>query len=103
MRATVRVICRPELVAGFGLTGVETLAAATQDEASTQIARISRSTPDQVLLVQEDLLADGSVPGRQDLPLIVPFPGPDRTETSDAEATIVEILRRAIGYRVRLR
>jgi len=103
MRATVRVICRPELAAGFGLAGVDALAAATPGEAAAHISRITRASPNHVLLVQQDLLADGSnVPGRQDMPLVVPFPGPDRTNPEDAEATIVEILRRAIGYRVRL-
>jgi vacuolar-type H+-ATPase subunit F/Vma7 len=103
MRATVRVICRPELAAGFGLAGMDALTAATPGEAATQISRISRASPNQVLLVQQDLLADeAGASGRQDMPLIVPFPGPDRTDPADAEATIVEILRRAIGYRVRL-
>jgi vacuolar-type H+-ATPase subunit F/Vma7 len=104
MRATVRVICRPELAAGFGLAGLDALTAATTAEATTHIGRIGRTTPNQVLLVQQDLLAEGQAgPARQEMPLVVPFPGPDRTDPADAEATIVEILRRAIGYRVRLR
>jgi vacuolar-type H+-ATPase subunit F/Vma7 len=104
MRATVRVICRPELAAGFGLAGLDALTAATAGDAATHISRIGRNSPNQVLLVQQDLLPEGStVASRQDMPLVVPFPGPDRTDPADAEATIVEILRRAIGYRVRLR
>jgi len=36
------------------------------------------------------------------LPLVIPVPGPDWTTESSAHEYIVEILRRAIGYRVRL-
>jgi hypothetical protein len=34
---------------------------------------------------------------------VVPFPGPHWDERSSAEQYVVEILRRAIGYHVRMR
>jgi vacuolar-type H+-ATPase subunit F/Vma7 len=41
---------------------------------------------------------------RNPLPIVVPFPGPAWEERPEAaESYIVELLRRVIGYRVRLR
>ena len=41
---------------------------------------------------------------RRTLPMLVPFAGPQWAERpGDADAYIVELLRQAIGYRVRLR
>jgi len=39
---------------------------------------------------------------RSAMPVVIPVPGPDWTEESSAHEYIVDILRRAIGYRVRL-
>jgi vacuolar-type H+-ATPase subunit F/Vma7 len=39
---------------------------------------------------------------RSTLPVVIPVPGPDWTAESTAHDYIVDILRRAIGYRVRL-
>ena len=39
---------------------------------------------------------------RSSVPVVIPVPGPDWTEGASAHEYIVEILRRAIGYRVRL-
>ncbi len=41
---------------------------------------------------------------RRPLPMVVPFPGPSWVSTGvESDQYIVELLRRAIGYRVRLR
>ena len=40
---------------------------------------------------------------REALPVIAPVPAPRWDERSEAEAYILEILRQAIGYRVRPR
>jgi vacuolar-type H+-ATPase subunit F/Vma7 len=37
------------------------------------------------------------------LPMVVPFPGPTWAVRPPAEEYIVELLRQAIGYRVRIR
>ena len=37
------------------------------------------------------------------LPVVAPFPAPSWDVKGEAEAYILEILRQAIGYRVRLR
>ena len=40
---------------------------------------------------------------RVEQPIVVPFPGPAWRAVASAEEQVVELLRRAIGYRVRLR
>jgi vacuolar-type H+-ATPase subunit F/Vma7 len=41
---------------------------------------------------------------RRPLPMVVPYPAPAReADTPGADAVIAELLRQAIGYRVRLR
>jgi vacuolar-type H+-ATPase subunit F/Vma7 len=97
MRYGVRVICRPEVAGGFALAGTARLEALrSQDEVG-------------VVLMEEgfhqripaDLTRELA---RSPLPMVVPFAGPDWTgRTEDVGAYIVELLRQAIGYRVRLR
>jgi vacuolar-type H+-ATPase subunit F/Vma7 len=60
-----------------------------------------------VVLIEEDLHAALPAPLRRELarrvlPLIVPFPAPRWAEMPEAEAFVAELLRQAIGYRVRL-
>jgi vacuolar-type H+-ATPase subunit F/Vma7 len=103
----VVVVCRPELANGFALAGVPTTEVANADEARRAIEALSSRPETGVLLVQEELLNDyrqESPHDQRPLPMIVPFPGPAlRKGLSGAEAFITEILRQAIGYRVRLR
>jgi vacuolar-type H+-ATPase subunit F/Vma7 len=61
-----------------------------------------------VILVQEGLVPDLEVVSRQRLeagrPILVPFPAPSGGPApDDAETYVTELLRRAVGYRVRLR
>lgn len=62
-----------------------------------------------VLLVEQGLLegladAERQALMRRPTPVVVPFPGPAWGErASPAEGYVLELLRRAIGYRVRLR
>jgi vacuolar-type H+-ATPase subunit F/Vma7 len=69
---------------------------------------LSREPEVGVVLVEEDLFE--ALPEelhrsleRQPLPIVVPFPGPTWVKRPPPEAYVVELLRRAIGYRVRLR
>jgi vacuolar-type H+-ATPase subunit F/Vma7 len=103
----VRVVCRPALVEGFALAGVSSLSASDGEEAAARIARLLRQSEVGVLLVEEGLYA--ALPDdtrrtldQEPLPIVVPFPGPTWAEREPAEAYVVELLRRAIGYRVRL-
>lgn len=108
MAHAVRVIARPGVAPGFALTGLPTLEVADAVEAGRQV-RSARDEGIGVLLVEDslyDALADEvrREVDRRDLPMVVPFPGPAWAEPVLApEAYIIELLRRAIGYRVRLR
>lgn len=104
----MRVVCRPALRDGFALAGVPSLPAADAAEASIVLAGLAEQPDIGAVLVEESLyegLPEETRRGfeRRSLPLVIPFPGPPREELPGAEARLVELLRRAIGYRVRLR
>lgn len=108
MTAFACVVCRPALVPGFALAGVAAWPAAAPDEAERAIAGLRARGNVGVALVEEaiyDALPDDvrSRLDRSAAPVVVPFPGPAWAEMASAEARVVELLRRAIGYRVRLR
>jgi vacuolar-type H+-ATPase subunit F/Vma7 len=108
MTHDVRVLCRPEVAAGFALTGIPVVGAGSAQEA-VDTFRTWIDDPDVgVVLMQQDFhdaLPDdlGLHLRRHPLPMVVPFPGPSRAAAPEAEAYIVELLRQVIGYRVRLR
>jgi len=104
----VRAVCRPELAAGFELAGLAVVRADDGASAEAALARWATDTEVGIVLVDEGLYR--ALPPdvllrweRQGLPVIAPVPAPRWDEQSEAEAYIVEILRQAIGYRVRLR
>ena len=104
----VRVVSRPVLATAFELTGLPVLRAeggAATAEAIRQCAAyrdVGIVLVDDVLYraLPKELLARLD---RQGLPVIAPVPSPEWNERSEAEAYILEILRQAIGYRVRPR
>lgn len=108
MSHDVRVLCRPEVAAGFALTGIPVSGAGSPAEA-TETFRGWLDDPDVgVVLLQQDF--HDALPDdlrlhlrRHPLPMVVPFPGPARAAAPEAEAYIVELLRQVIGYRVRLK
>ena len=109
MGYAVRVVCRPEVAAGFALAGLRPLEAATPAEGAVRVVELLAQRDLGVILV-EDAFYDGLPPevrrevGRRPLPMLVPFPGPAWVERPEGpEAYIVELLRQVIGYRVRLR
>ena len=107
--ADVRVVCRPEIATGFALAGLRPVEFASDDEGRDRLQELLAETGVGVVLVEAglyDRLPDEMRRqfGRRPLPMIVPFPEPTWAEKPDAaEAYIVELLRRVIGYRVRLR
>jgi vacuolar-type H+-ATPase subunit F/Vma7 len=105
---TLRVVCRPALQEGFALAGVRALPAADARECARLLERLVAEPETGVLLVEDALYR--ALPDevrepleRRAVPVVVPFPGPQREEAPAAEVELVEMLRRAIGYRVRLR
>ncbi len=109
MKTDVRVVCRPEVAAGFRLTGLVVTPAATAADAE-RIFREMLDDPDVGVVLMEEAqferLPDElrRVVGRRALPMVVPFPGPAWEARPELpESYIVELLRQVIGYRVRLR
>ena len=108
MSYRVEVVCRPEVAPGFGLAGVRAVEVdALQDTASTVATLIAGG--DVGLLLIEAPLYD-AIPqlvlrrmARLPLPVVVPFPAPDWQEGGATDEYIIEMLRQAIGYQVRLR
>ena len=109
MTHTVRVVCRPAVRDGFALAGLRTLLAEDAREAAAVLDDLVEQAGTGVVLVEESLYRalpeefQHSLEHRA-IPVVVPFPGPrGDAERPSAEAELVELLRSAIGYRVRLR
>jgi vacuolar-type H+-ATPase subunit F/Vma7 len=101
------VIASPGLSAGFALAGVPVIEARDSADAAEQIEQLVDEENTGVIIIDEPLYRD--IPEeirrslqRSALPVVIPVPGPDWTKEATAHEYIVEILRRAIGYRVRL-
>ena len=101
------VIASRGLSAGFALAGVPVFEARDGADAAKQIERLIDDQDAGVVIIDEPLYRD--IPEeiqrsfqRAALPVVIPVPGPDWTTETSAHDYIVEILRRAIGYRVRL-
>jgi vacuolar-type H+-ATPase subunit F/Vma7 len=107
MDLSVRVVCRPELAAGFELAGLRADTAVDAASARARLATLAADPAVGIVLVDERL--HRALPAevvqrleRQDRPLVTTFPGPRLAAAEAAEEAVLEILRRAIGYRVRL-
>jgi vacuolar-type H+-ATPase subunit F/Vma7 len=109
MNTQLRILCRPEVAAGFSLASVPVVEARTTGDAIAAFEEILRDPAVGVVLMEdgfhrrlpEDLRRRLA---RRPSPLVVPFPDPEWEERPDAaESYIVELLRQVIGYRVRLR
>lgn len=105
---TVRVLASPGVASGFALAGLEVRAVPSPRDAAAQLAAALADSTVAVLLVEHDLVRALPPGDQQDLmrratPLIVPFEGPAWVAEPEREMEIIlDILRRAIGYRVRL-
>jgi vacuolar-type H+-ATPase subunit F/Vma7 len=104
----VRILCRPEVAAGFAMTGLPVFVVHDDAEAAVCYRAWLDDPGLGVALVQQglhDRFPDDirTRQARQPLPMLVPFPDPlpDRAAPG-AEGYIVELLRQVIGYRVRL-
>ena len=104
----VRIVMRSDLAAGFALAGVDVTRAADAAAAADAVARALADGSVAILLVDEGLY--DSIPrdvrthwDRQAAALVVPVPAPVWDRPSGADAYILDILRQAIGYRVRPR
>lgn len=109
MSYTVRVVCRPAVSAGFALTGLRPVEAETSGQAVNRVLALANDPATGVLLVEDTLHAALPPEVRRDLarralPLLVPFPGPHWVAGEEGiDRYIADLLRQAIGYRVRLK
>ncbi len=105
----VRVLCPPQVAAGFALAGLRPIEAAGPEEGVERLREVLGQPDVGVVLVDQEFyerLPDDlrRLLGRRPLPMVVPFPGPAwGARGEEAESYIVELLRQVIGYRVRLR
>ena len=107
MSGTVGILCRPATAAGFGLAGVTAEEIPTGIDPSLRIETVLSQGGTGVLLIEESLYDAVGAELRIRLerstrPVAVPFPGPSWGAGAAAEERVVELLRKAIGYRVRL-
>lgn len=108
MTPNVRVLCRPETAAGFELAGLRPDLASDGVATRARLAALVGDPTVGVVLVEERL--HRALPAdfvqrleRLPRPLVAPFPSPRFDAREAAAEAVLEILRRAIGYRVRLR
>ena len=104
----VRVLCRPVTAAGFALAGIAADAGDDQGAVEAALRSLLARGDLGVVLLEESLYAAlapdlRTLVDRVAQPVVVPFPGPAWRAAPSAEEQVVELLRRAIGYRVRLR
>jgi vacuolar-type H+-ATPase subunit F/Vma7 len=103
----VRVLCRPGVAQGFGLAGLVADAVPPELDPSPRLEEALQQPEVGVVLIEESIF-DALSPDtkarleRSTQPLVVPFPGPSWSTGRAAEERVVELLRHAIGYRVRL-
>lgn len=108
MRDRVRVLCRPAIAAGFRLAGFRPDVASDPAEGARRLAAMLHEEDAGVILAEEDFHAalpdaERRALARRPLPIVVPFPLPRWAPAAPAPETfIAELLRRAVGYRVRL-
>ncbi len=109
MSYAVRVLCRPAVATGLGLAGLRPVEAETSGQALNRVLALAADPDTGVLLVEDTLhellpLEVRRELARRPLPLLVPFPGPRWSPAEEGmDRYIAELLRQAIGYRVRLK
>lgn len=104
----VRVLASTATASGYRLAGLTTDEVANRSAAGDRLAAAAADADVGIILVEQALL-DAVPPAvrravdRRPLPILVPIPAANWTHApSEGESYIIELLRRAIGYRVRL-
>lgn len=110
MRAQIRVVCHHATALGIALAGVAPIEVEDAAAAAAALAKLA-ATPARggVVLVERDLY-DALPPAtrrqirKEGAPIVMPFPGPAPLRAGiTPEEELLEVLRRAVGYRMRLR
>jgi vacuolar-type H+-ATPase subunit F/Vma7 len=108
MNDRLRVLSSPAAAAGFRLAGLAPVEAGDPAEGARRLLVLLDDGDAGVVLVEQTFYDALSEPARRALarralPMIVPFPAPSWTPPDAGPAAfITELLRQAIGYRVRL-
>lgn len=109
MNARLRAICTHETALGFALSGIAPIEAATGEEAARALAVLANTPAKGGVIFIESALYD-ALPAstrrqlrRDGTPILMPFPSPSIERGVAPEQELLEVLRRAVGYRVRLR
>lgn len=102
MRAPLRIVCRRPAALGIALAGVAPVEAATGDEAASALAGARLVLMEQALY---DVLPSATKRQlrRDGVPVVMPFPGPALAPGAAPERELLDVLRRAVGYRLRLK
>ena len=109
MNARIRAICTHETALGFALSGIAPIEAANADEAARALDVLAATPARGGVIFIESALYDALPPAkrrelrREGLPILMSFPSPVIAAGVAPEQELLEVLRRAIGYRVRLR
>ena len=105
--SAVRVVGSEAACTGFALAGLTTHDVTSPREAALVLDELVRRDDVGVVLVEQAVLSALGAAARdltrRSTPIIVPFPSPAwRAGDVPAESLVLELLQRAIGYRVRL-
>jgi vacuolar-type H+-ATPase subunit F/Vma7 len=96
------------VISGFALAGVPVYEAETQEEAIAQLTEVVKRDDVGVVLAPHrivEALPEGirRYLAKRSTPIVLPLPDPDWSTEPHAESSeILDLLQRAIGYRVRL-
>jgi len=101
VKVPVRIIARRPAALGVALAGVQPIEAATGEQAAAALGKTG------LVLIEKPLFDALPVATRRQLrkdgvPIVMPFPGPAFPGEAP-EQELLEVLRRAVGYRLRLR
>jgi vacuolar-type H+-ATPase subunit F/Vma7 len=104
----VTLLCRPEVAPAFALAGFRPVEVLDGAEAGRRLVQMLSDARVGLVLIEAPLhdTLDPELQRRlsaRPVPLVVPVPAPSWAEHAAADQVIVELLRRAIGYQVRLR
>ncbi|HVZ78619.1 MAG TPA: V-type ATP synthase subunit F [Gemmatimonadaceae bacterium] len=108
MSYRVRAVATPALAAGLRLAALPCDEAASAADAADRVAELTQAPELGILLIEQSLFDALPAAQRRDLehrsvPIVVPIPRVSwEEEPGIGEAYILDLLRRAIGYRVRL-
>lgn len=102
MIRAVEAVCTSAVAPGLEATGLPVHRVDTAEEALARIGELRSGGEGGVVLLEADLHDELERAGRLP-PAVLRLPGPAWAERPAAEEYILELLRRAVGYRVKLR